>query len=215
MTSFLRSLALQAIIAAKKPPIMAGQAHYKHSVGCQDGAKTIKSIQYFAEADQSQVSLLTSRQPSTTCPDATCCTASGNMIQTWPRSSPDGTHAPQHTARITTVLTHTSRPAVESIKDAVTVWIRGSGCYVAVYPLRMLDNGAKRICAPRRHSPITLHYLQKRCGADQRHSALAKCVADLMTTHRHQGVHRTIHPRAFTIYPTWCSGGRSTHGCCL
>ena len=162
MTSFLRRLALKAIIAAKKPSIMAAQAHHKHSVGCQDGARTIKSIQHFAETYQSRVSLLTSRQPSRTCPNATRCTASGNMIQTWPRSSPDGTQAPQHTACITTVLTHTSRPAVESIKDALTVWIRGSGHYVAVHPLRMLDSGAKRICAPNRHSPITLHYLQKR-----------------------------------------------------
>ena len=47
-----------------------------------------------------------------------CHTASDNAILIWPRSSPDGTRAPLHTACTTTDPTHTSRPAAESTKDA-------------------------------------------------------------------------------------------------
>ena len=52
MMSFLRRLALKAVIAAKKPSVIAAAGALQHGVGCQDGAnKMIKSIQYFAEAD--------------------------------------------------------------------------------------------------------------------------------------------------------------------
>ena len=34
-------------------------------------------------------------------------------------------------------------------------------------------------------------------------------------THGHQGLHRTSYSRCFTRYPTWCAGGRSSHGCSL
>ena len=73
-------------------------------------------------------SLLTSRQRSRSCVGATC-TSSGNMIQTWPRSSTDGTRAPPRTACIMTLPTRTSRPAAESIK--------GVHCHRAVLQLRM------------------------------------------------------------------------------
>ena len=44
MMSFLRRLALKAIIAAKKPSVMAAAGPLQHGVGCQDGAnKMIKS----------------------------------------------------------------------------------------------------------------------------------------------------------------------------
>ena len=56
MMSFLRRLALKAVIAAKKPSVTAAAGPLQHGVGCQDGAnKIIKSIQYFAEAGQSRV----------------------------------------------------------------------------------------------------------------------------------------------------------------
>ena len=56
MMSFLRRLALKAVIAAKKSSVMDAAGPLQHSVGCQDGAnKMIKSIQYFAEADQTRV----------------------------------------------------------------------------------------------------------------------------------------------------------------
>ena len=56
MMFFLRRLALKATIAAKKPSVMAAAGPPQHGVGCQDGAnKMIKSIQYFAEADQSHI----------------------------------------------------------------------------------------------------------------------------------------------------------------
>ena len=54
--SFLRRLALRAVIAAKKPSVIAAAGPLQHGVGCQDGAnKMIKSSQCFAEADQSLV----------------------------------------------------------------------------------------------------------------------------------------------------------------
>ena len=56
MMSFLRRLALKAVIAAKKTSITDAVGPLQHGVGCKDGAnKMIKSIQYFAEADQSRV----------------------------------------------------------------------------------------------------------------------------------------------------------------
>ena len=56
MMSFLRRLALTAIIAAKTPSVIAAAGPLQHGVGCQDGAnKMIKSIQYFAEADEDRV----------------------------------------------------------------------------------------------------------------------------------------------------------------
>ena len=56
MMSFLRRLALKAVIAAKSPSVIAAAGPLQHGVGCQDGAnKMIKSIQYFAEADESRV----------------------------------------------------------------------------------------------------------------------------------------------------------------
>ena len=56
MMSFLRRLALKAVIAAKKPSVIAAAGPLQHGVGCQDGAnKMIKSSQCFAEADQSRV----------------------------------------------------------------------------------------------------------------------------------------------------------------
>ena len=56
MMSFLRRLALKAVIAAKKPSVIEAAGALQHGVGCQDGAnKMIKSIQYIAEADQSRV----------------------------------------------------------------------------------------------------------------------------------------------------------------
>ena len=51
-----RRLALKAVIAAKKPSVIDAADPLQHGVGCQDGAnKKIKSIQYFAEADQTRV----------------------------------------------------------------------------------------------------------------------------------------------------------------
>ena len=56
MMSFLRRLALKAVIAAKKTSITGAVGPLQHGVGCKDGAnKMIKSIQYFAEADQTRV----------------------------------------------------------------------------------------------------------------------------------------------------------------
>ena len=56
MMSFLRRLALKAVIAAKKTSITDAVGPLQHGVGCKDGAnKMIKSIQYFAEADQTRV----------------------------------------------------------------------------------------------------------------------------------------------------------------
>ena len=56
MMSFLRRLALKAGIAAKKTSITDAVGPLQHGVGCKDGAnKMIKSIQYFAEADQTRV----------------------------------------------------------------------------------------------------------------------------------------------------------------
>ena len=56
MMSFLRRLALKAVIAAKKTSVIDAAGPLQHGVGCQDGAnKMIKSIQYFAEADQNRV----------------------------------------------------------------------------------------------------------------------------------------------------------------
>ena len=55
MMSFPRRLELKAVIAAKKPSVIAAAGPLQHGVGCQDGAnKMIESIQYFAEADQSR-----------------------------------------------------------------------------------------------------------------------------------------------------------------
>ena len=52
MMSFLRRLALKAVIAAKKTSVIDAASPLQHGVGCQDGAnKLIKFIQYFAEAD--------------------------------------------------------------------------------------------------------------------------------------------------------------------
>ena len=46
MMSFLRRLALKAVIAAKKPSVLAAAGTLQHGVGCQDGAnKMIKSVQ--------------------------------------------------------------------------------------------------------------------------------------------------------------------------
>ena len=54
--SFLRWLALKAVIAAMKPSVMAAAGALQHGVCCHDGAnKMIKSIQYFAEADTTWV----------------------------------------------------------------------------------------------------------------------------------------------------------------
>ena len=54
--SVLRPLALKAVIAAKKPSVIAAAGALQHGVGCQDGAnKMIKSIQYFVEADTTRV----------------------------------------------------------------------------------------------------------------------------------------------------------------
>ena len=56
MMSFLRRLALKAVIAAKKPSVMAAAGALQHGVGCQDGAnKMIKSTRYLVEADTDQV----------------------------------------------------------------------------------------------------------------------------------------------------------------
>ena len=56
MMSFLRRLALKAVIAAKKTSITDAVGPLQHGVGCKDAAnKMIKSIQYFAEADQTRV----------------------------------------------------------------------------------------------------------------------------------------------------------------
>ena len=56
MMSFLRRLALKAVIAAKQASVIEAAGALQHGVGCKDGAnKVIKSIQYFAEADQSRV----------------------------------------------------------------------------------------------------------------------------------------------------------------
>ena len=56
MMSFLRRLALKAVIAAKKTSVRDAAGPLQHGVGCQDGAnKMIKSIQYFAEPDQTRV----------------------------------------------------------------------------------------------------------------------------------------------------------------
>ena len=56
MMSFLRRLALKAVIAAKQASVIEAAGALQHGVGCKDGAnKMIKSIQYFAGADQSRV----------------------------------------------------------------------------------------------------------------------------------------------------------------
>ena len=56
MMSFLRRLALNSVIAAKKTSVIDAAGPLQHGVGCQDGTnKMIKSIQYFAEADQTRV----------------------------------------------------------------------------------------------------------------------------------------------------------------
>ena len=56
MMSFLRRLALKAVIAAKSPSVIAAAGPLQHGVGCKDGAnKMIKSIQYIAEANPSRV----------------------------------------------------------------------------------------------------------------------------------------------------------------
>ena len=56
MMSFLRRLALKAVIAASKSSVIAAAGPLQHGVGCQDGAnKMMKSLQYFAEADQTRV----------------------------------------------------------------------------------------------------------------------------------------------------------------
>ena len=118
MMSFLRKLALKAIIAAKKPSVMAAAGSLQHRVGCQDGAnKMIKSIHYFAEADPTASwSLSISRLLSNMSPGAPCCSAWSSTTLNWPRSSPDGTRAPPRTACISAVRTRTSTPAAESIR---------------------------------------------------------------------------------------------------
>ena len=56
MMSFLRRLALKAVIAAKKPSVLAAAGTLQHGVGWQDGAnKMVKSIQHFAEANPTRV----------------------------------------------------------------------------------------------------------------------------------------------------------------
>ena len=56
MILFLRRLGLNAVIAAKQTSVIDAAGALQHGVGCKDGAhKMIKSIQYFAEADQSRV----------------------------------------------------------------------------------------------------------------------------------------------------------------
>ena len=56
MMSFLRRLALKAVIAASKSSVIAAAGPLQHGVGCQDGAnKMMKSLRYFAEADQTRV----------------------------------------------------------------------------------------------------------------------------------------------------------------
>ena len=56
MMSFLRRLALKAVIAAKQLSVKEAVGALQHGVGCKDGAnKMIKSIQYFAEADETRV----------------------------------------------------------------------------------------------------------------------------------------------------------------
>ena len=88
---------------------------------------------------------LTCRLPFRTCPDATCCTASGNMILTWPRSYPEGTRAPQHTACTMTDPTRTSMPALESINDA--------HCHHAVLRQRSTPYGGAS--SPKPNAPST------------------------------------------------------------
>ena len=56
MMSFLRRLALKAVIAARQESVIQAAGALQHGVGCKDGAnKMIKSIQYFAEEDQSRM----------------------------------------------------------------------------------------------------------------------------------------------------------------
>ena len=57
MMSFLRRLALKAVIAAQRPSSVTAEARsLQHGVRCRDRAnKMMKSIQYFAEADASLV----------------------------------------------------------------------------------------------------------------------------------------------------------------
>ena len=54
--SFSRPLALKAVIAAKQESVIRAAGALQYGVGSADGAnKMIKSIQYFAEADQSRM----------------------------------------------------------------------------------------------------------------------------------------------------------------
>ena len=92
MMSFLRRLALKAVVAAKKPSVLAAAGTLQRGVGWQDGAnKMIKSIQYFAEVDPTRVLV------ALVSPGAPYCSASDTTILIWPRSSPDGTRAPPRT----------------------------------------------------------------------------------------------------------------------
>ena len=56
MMSFPRRLALKAVRAARQESVIQAAGALQHGVGCKDGAnKMIKSIQCFAEADQSRM----------------------------------------------------------------------------------------------------------------------------------------------------------------
>ena len=106
MMSFLRRLALKAIIAAKNTSVTAAAGPPQYGGGCQDGAHKVTNPSNTSgkPTKTESWSPSTSRLPSRTYPDAPSCTVSGILTLTWPRCSPDETQAPPHTACITTIL---------------------------------------------------------------------------------------------------------------
>ena len=131
MMSFLRRLALKAIIAASG----GGRAPARRGLpGWSQQDDQIHPVLLRRRTKPVFLSPLTSRQLFRTYP---CCTASGNTILIWPRSSPDGTLAPQLTSCTVTDLTHTSRSAADRPRmPALTMRVRsGGGAYITRHPL--------------------------------------------------------------------------------
>ena len=119
MMSFLRRLVLKAVIAAKKPSVMAAAGTLQHGVGCQDGAKDVQIRPILRRSgpiphpgSSRPQGSLPKRQPTIHASQLDGATLN------WPRSSPDGTRAPPRTACTTTGHVHTSTPAAESTRDA-------------------------------------------------------------------------------------------------
>ena len=158
--SFLRRLALKAIIAAKKPSIMAAAGPLQHGVGAN---KMIKSIQHFAEADQSRVMVTLDLQ-------AACQNVSRlHTMHSLGQHDPDlaTVFSRWYTRPTTHRMHHDGSDAHIQASSGVDQGCPLSPCGFAAavamsrFILRMLDSDAKRTCAPHRHPPITLHDLQK------------------------------------------------------